>query len=175
MATVYLAAVPARLTRERHQVKLGVVRLVNEGQTFSVTRGDSSCAYPKRVLLDTGAQPVMLGRRLANELGFVPHDLDPCPFTIATSLGGTEQPAGLTKEPLRLQFKVGADSYTYVAVRCVVTNATTYDIFWGNRHCTLLALVMTVGRRKHGSSQGGHSEMATKRAYQLASATWQAW
>ena len=87
VAIVYLAGVPARSARERHQVKPGVVRLVNEGQTFSVTRGDSSRAYPKRVLLDTGAQPVMLGRRLANELSLVPHDLDPCPFTIATSLG----------------------------------------------------------------------------------------
>ena len=44
---------------------------------------------------------------------------------------GTEQPIGLTKESLRLQFKVGADAFTYVAVRCVVTNATTYDILLG--------------------------------------------
>ena len=131
MATVYLAGVPARYAQERHQVKPGVVCLVNEGQTFYVIQGDSSRAYSKRVLLDTGAQPVVLGRRLANELGLVPHDLDPCPFMIATSLGGTEQPTGLMKEPLRLQFKVGADSYTYVAVRCVVTSATTYDIFLG--------------------------------------------
>ena len=63
----------------------------------------------------------------------MPHDLDPCLFTIATSLGGTEQPIGLTKEPLRLQFKVGADSYTYIAVRCVVTSATTYDILLGQQ------------------------------------------
>ena len=89
MASVYLAGVPARSARERHQVKPGVVRLVNEGQTFFVTRGDSTHVYSKRVLLDTGAQLVMLGRRLANELGLGPHDLDPYPFTIATSLGGT--------------------------------------------------------------------------------------
>ena len=133
VATVYLAGVLARSARERHQVKPGVVRLVNEGQTFSMTRGDSSCAYPNRVLLDTGAQLVMLGRRLANELGLVPHDLDPCPFTIATSLGGTKQPTGFTKEPLRLQFKVGASSYIYIAVRCVVTSATTYDILLGQQ------------------------------------------
>ena len=53
VATVYLAGVPARSARERHQVKPGVVRLVNEGQTFSMTRGDTSRTYPKRVLLDT--------------------------------------------------------------------------------------------------------------------------
>ena len=76
---------------------------------------------------------MMLGRRLANELGLVPHDLDPCSFTTATSLGGTEQPTGLTKEPLCLQFKVGADSYTYVAVRYIVTSATMYDIILGQQ------------------------------------------
>ena len=40
---------------------------------------------------------MMLGQRLANELGLMAHTLDLCSFTIATSLGGTEQPTGLTK------------------------------------------------------------------------------
>ena len=61
------------------------------------------------------------------------HNLDLCPFTIATSLGGTEQPTGLTKKSLRLQFKVEVDAFTYIAVRCVVTNATTYDILLGQQ------------------------------------------
>ena len=50
VATVYLAGVPTRSARERHQVKPGVVRLVNEGQTFSVIRSDTSRAYPKSVV-----------------------------------------------------------------------------------------------------------------------------
>ena len=120
VATVYLARIPVIFARERHQVKLRVVRLVNEGQTFSVIQGESSRTCPKRVILDKGAQLVMLGRRLVNKLDLVPHDLDSCPFTIATSLGGTKQPTRLTKEPLCLQFNVEADSYTYVAVTCVV-------------------------------------------------------
>ena len=53
VATVYLAGVPARSARERQQVKLGVVRLANEGGTFLVSRGGSFKVYPKRVLLDT--------------------------------------------------------------------------------------------------------------------------
>ena len=63
-------------------MKPGVVRLANEGGAFLVSRGDSSKVYPKRVLLDIGTQPVMLGQRLANELGLVAHNLDLCPFTI---------------------------------------------------------------------------------------------
>ena len=53
-------------------MKSGVVCMVNEGPTFSVARGDSSRAYPKILLLDTRAQAVMLGMRLANKLGLVP-------------------------------------------------------------------------------------------------------
>ena len=87
IATSYLATVPARTTRERLQVKPGVVRLANFGHVFSVARGDSSQVFPQKVLLDTGAQPVMLGKLLAQSLGLTASNLDPCPFTIATSLG----------------------------------------------------------------------------------------
>ncbi len=85
------------------------------------------------MLLDTGAQPVMLRRSLAESLGLNAKDLYPCPFTIATSLGGTEHPMGLTKAPLRLQFNIGTDAYTHISLRCVVTNATTYDILLGQQ------------------------------------------
>ena len=85
--------------------------------------------------MDTGAQLVMLGKRLATELGLVASDLDSCPFMVATSLGGTEQPRGVTKEPLCLRFQVGSDAYAYTIVRCVVTNAETYDILVGQQAC----------------------------------------
>ena len=89
--------------------------------------------FPQKVLLDTGAQPVMLGKLLAESLGLVASDLDPCPFTIATSLGGMEQPTGLTREPLRLLLNVGTDAFTHISVRCVVTSATSYDILLGQQ------------------------------------------
>ena len=108
-----------------------MVRLANSRHVFSVARGATSEVFPQKVLLDTRAQPVMLGRLLAESLGIKEEDLDPCPFTIATSLGGTEQPTGLTKEPLRLQLKVGTDAYTHISVRYMITSATTYDILFG--------------------------------------------
>ena len=86
---------------------------------------------PQRVLMDTSAQPVMLDKRLAVELGLVASDLDSCLFMVATSLGGTEQSSGITKEPIRLRFQVGSNAYAYTAIRCVVTNAETYDILMG--------------------------------------------
>ena len=66
-------------------------------------------------------------------MGLVTGDLDPCSFTIATSLGGIKQPTRLTKEPLRLQFQVGTDAFTHISVRCVVTSATSYDILLGQQ------------------------------------------
>ena len=84
--------------------------------------------YLQKVLLDTGALQIVFKKNLAKSLGMNAKDLVPCPFTIATSLGGTEHPRGLTKEPLRLQFKVSNDAYTHISVRCVVTGATTYDM-----------------------------------------------
>ena len=110
-----------------------MVRLANFGHIFFVARGDSFQVLPHKVLLDTGVQPMMLGKLLAQSLGLSASNLDPCPFTIATSLGGTEQPTGLTKETLRLRFKVGIDAYTHISVRCVVTSATSYDILLGQQ------------------------------------------
>ena len=109
--TVYLADLSARSAREHQQVKPGVVRLVNEGHVFLVSQSKAPAVYPQRVLMDTDAQPVMLGKILAAELGLVASDLDSCPSMVATSLGGTEQPRGITKEPLRLRFQVGLDAY----------------------------------------------------------------
>ncbi len=41
----------------------------------------------------------MIRRQIAYELGT--QDMDPCPFTIATSIGGSESPSGFTKLPLQ--------------------------------------------------------------------------
>ena len=71
----------------------------------------------------------MLGKALARELGLTAADLDPCPFTIMTSLGGTEHATGYTKDALQLSFHVGdGPIYSHFFVRCAVTNATNYDI-----------------------------------------------
>ena len=75
----------------------------------------------------------MLGRSPAECLGLSTKDLDPCPFNIATSLGGIEHPMELTNAPLRLQFNIGTDTYTHISLRCVVFNAITYDILLGQQ------------------------------------------
>lgn len=52
--------------------------------------------------MDKEAQPIMIGNLLANALGLIASYLEPCPFTILISLGGTEWAIGKTNEPFRL-------------------------------------------------------------------------
>jgi hypothetical protein len=51
-----------------------------------------------------------------------------------TSRGGTKRATGYTKTPLRLIFNVRAGpTYTHLSMKCVVTNATNYDILVGQQ------------------------------------------
>jgi hypothetical protein len=43
---------------------------------------------PRRVLLDSGAQPLMLGASAIEGLGLTADALEKCPWTISTSMGG---------------------------------------------------------------------------------------
>ena len=97
VATSYLANIRGRATRERLQMKPGVVKLAYSGHKFSVVRRNGSRVYAQKVLLDTEAQPIMLGKNLTVSLGIKAEDLDPCPFTIATSLGAENTQEGLQK------------------------------------------------------------------------------
>jgi len=43
------------------------------------------------VLLDSGAQPLMLGKIIVDGFGLTNVDFDPCPYHILTSIGGLEK------------------------------------------------------------------------------------
>jgi hypothetical protein len=51
---------------------------------------------PFRVL-DSSAQPLMLGKAVIDGLGLIDADLDLCPYHILTSMGGSEKAQRLTK------------------------------------------------------------------------------
>ena len=63
---VYLFDVAARPTRERRAIRLGVVRMVNDTDILVVsrTRGNATRVAPRCVMMDSGAQPVMIGKSL---------------------------------------------------------------------------------------------------------------
>ena len=136
MGIAYLADVAARSARERRSLRPGVVRLVNDNNVLVVSRtgGNPTRATPLRVMMDSGAQPVMIGKRLAQDLGLTAADLEPCPFTIVTSVGGTERATGYTRQPLQLIFCIGPGPlYSHLSLQCAVTSATNYDILVGQQ------------------------------------------
>ncbi len=60
-----------------------------------------------RILLDFGAQPLMLGKATCIGLGIRRLDLEPCPFQIQTSLGGVNDRSHfMTRERLSMKMKL---------------------------------------------------------------------
>ena len=87
---------------------------------------------PQCVMMDLGAQPVMIGKRFANELRLMADDLASCSFIIVISIGHVERAIGYTWEPLQLSLRVKPrDPFTPLLLRCPVTYATNYDILVG--------------------------------------------
>jgi hypothetical protein len=50
------------------------------------------------VLLDFGAQPLMLGKIVVDGPELIDADLDPSPYQILTSMGGSKKTQRLTKQ-----------------------------------------------------------------------------
>jgi hypothetical protein len=58
------------------------------------------------VLLDSGVQTLMLGKTIVDGLILTNADLDPCPYHILTSMGGSKKAQGLTKQEIVIQGEV---------------------------------------------------------------------
>jgi len=88
---------------------------------------------PYRVLLDSGAQPLMLGKATCISLGIRRSELEPCPFQIQTSLGGAiDRSNFMTRERLSVQMKPDhVTNSSRLGVTTIVTTAESYDILVG--------------------------------------------
>jgi hypothetical protein len=106
--------------------------------------------FPKQVFLDPRAQLIMIGRQITNELGLTTQDMDPCPFTFATSLEGSESLSDLIKLPLQIQSMVGKDSHTTIAIKFWLEMLKPMMYCWDNKHYTQLDLDMIIGQKKLG-------------------------
>ena len=85
-------------------------------------------------MMDSGAQPVIIDKKFAQELRLMADDLVPCSFIIVTSVGHVERATCYTREPLQFSFQVKlGDPPASLLFRCVVTNATNYDILVGQQ------------------------------------------
>ena len=85
-------------------------------------------------MMDSGAQPVMIGKKLVHELLLTADDLALCPFTIVTSISHVERATGYIREPLQLSFRMKlGDPPAPLLLKCAVTNATNYNILVGQQ------------------------------------------
>ncbi len=75
-------ALPARPAIDRERLTPGVCMLDNRSGIFRLVSLTSQVYKPNRVLLDSGAQPLMLGKAACIGLGIRRSEFELCPFQI---------------------------------------------------------------------------------------------
>jgi hypothetical protein len=108
--------------------------LDNQSGIFRLVSLTGQVYRPDRVLLDSGAQPLMLGKATCIGLGIRRSELESCPFQIQTSLGGASDRCNfMTRERLSMQMKPDhvTDS-SRLGVTTIVTAAESYDVLVGS-------------------------------------------
>jgi hypothetical protein len=132
-AVAKMDALPARPAIVHERLTPGVCMLDNRSGIFQLVSPMSEVYKPDRVLLDSSAQPLMLGKAACIGLGIRRSELELCPFQIQTSLGGaTNRSNFMTRERLSVQMKPDhvTDS-SRLGVIVVVTAAESYDVLVG--------------------------------------------
>ncbi|CAM6095002.1 unnamed protein product [Calypogeia fissa] len=86
---------------------------------------------PTVVMLDTGAQPVIIGVQFAKKIGLLDTNLQKSMWQIRIASGAVEEVLGESSRLLTLAFNQGTDQALEFQVRCLVTNATSYDVLIG--------------------------------------------
>ena len=95
-------ALPKRAGPERRRVQPRVAVVKN--QFGAILIGDVA---PRKVILDTGAQPVMMGRNLFKLLGLTKDDVRPSQLQIKTAAGTLEGGLGELLQPLKIDCQEG--------------------------------------------------------------------
>ena len=92
MKAAHPSNVVARFIHKRCDIQHGIVRMVNDTNILVVNqaRGNTIQVAPQSVMMDSGAQLVVIGKKLTQKLWLTADDLAPCPFTIVTSIGHVE-------------------------------------------------------------------------------------
>jgi hypothetical protein len=129
VATTKMDTLPARPTIDRERLTFGVSMLDNWSGIFRLVSPIGQVYKPDRVLLDYGAQPLILGKAACIGLGIRRSKLEPCPFQIQTTLGGTNDKSNfITREKLSVQMRPDhAIDSSRLGVIAIVIAAESYD------------------------------------------------
>jgi hypothetical protein len=80
-----------------------------------------------------GVQSLMLGASAIEGLGLTKDTLEKCPWTISTSMGGTEHATAITKGELALKLNQDdVEDASFMKVKAIVTEAKSYDVLVGS-------------------------------------------
>jgi len=85
------------------------------------------------VLLDTSAQPMILGVKFAKKMGMLDSKLWKSMWQIRTTSGSIEEVLGESSDLIAFNFNESTDQEFCLQVKCFVTNATSYDVFIGQK------------------------------------------
>jgi hypothetical protein len=83
---------------------------------------------PKVVLLDIGAQPVILGVQFTKKIGMLNSKLWKSMWQICTTNGNIKEVLGERSDFITFNFNEGIDQEFCLHVRCLITNATSYNV-----------------------------------------------
>jgi hypothetical protein len=85
------------------------------------------------VLLDIGAQPVILEVQFTKKMGMLNSKLRKSMWQICTTRGNIKEVLGESSDLIALNFNEGIDQELCLQVRCLITNATSYDVLIGQK------------------------------------------
>jgi len=114
---------PKVVPSERTSIATGVAIVDNIGLTIQV--GGHT---PRVVFLDTCAQPVILGVQFTKKMGMLDSKLRKSMWQICTVSGSVKEVFGESSDLIALKFNEGTDQEICLQVKCLVTNATSYDV-----------------------------------------------
>jgi hypothetical protein len=132
-AATRIKTMPARPAIERSSIIPVVVVVDNSQGIFQLVGPKRKVFVPRRVLLDSGAQPLMLGASAIEGLGLTKDTLEKCPWTISTSMGGTEHATVITKGELALKLNQDdVEDASFMKVKAIVPEAKSYNVLVGS-------------------------------------------
>ncbi len=132
-AMAKMDALPARPTIDRERFTPDVCMLDNRNGIFRLVSPTGQVYRLDRVLLDSGAQPLMLGKATCIGLGIRRSELQPCPFQIQTSLRGANDRFNfMTREKLSMQMRPDhVTNSSRLGMIVVVIAAESYEVLVG--------------------------------------------
>ncbi|GAQ93226.1 hypothetical protein KFL_013740010 [Klebsormidium nitens] len=98
-------------------------------------------------ILDTGAMPLLIGKKGMKQLGWGKDNIIPDAVTLGLADGKSSKPLPLTQEPVEFVFNKGTAAETSIRARTVVTQAP-YDFLVGNVVLWSMGMVIDAWREQ---------------------------